>query len=429
MSNSGLIPGLLTPRGGMGIGPRQPSAIPSPVVIQGMLNGLAYGMDPNGNSDSSQAFMQAVQESINNPAVPPIAAVGTYYQPGQGLYVPPGIYQFNRTADFSKLRVAGSPIGNWQLICDPGAIFLAGPGLGATPMIDMSPPAGVQINNSYIQFGTLGGSASLGGGTALAGQTGLVMKNFSDSWLKIIQVHSFGIGISINQVAAAFPFGNNWIDIGLIATNGTGFTIDSSAGANGFQGNFIKFGDVLFNTGTGVIIDATGVGLSSTYNRFVIGAIEHNNIGILDNSGQNIYEIGNSNSNTVTGMQFANSLTAGRIPYVRGYLSDTTPLTMGTGNIVDIVNLQSLVGTSAPAPAVPASTVAARNTFDTPVDVYIKCSATTAITVIAVNGVTTGFAQVANAAAVSIGPIRLIPGETITMTYTVAPTWVWLRSR
>lgn len=404
-------------------------AMPSPILAQGMLNGLAFGMDPGGGSDSSQAFIQAVQESINSPAVAPYAVIGTYYQPGQGLYIPPGVYQFNRPALFSTLKVAGSPIANWQLICDPGAVFIAGPGLGAQPMIDMTPPAGVQINNSYIQYGTLTGAAWLSGGAAIAGSTGLIMRHMSDSWLKIIQIHSFGTGCFVNQVTATFPFGNNWIDMGLIATNGTGFNIDSSAGANGFQGNFVKFGDVLFNTGTGLVVDAAGVGLSSTYNRFVIGAIEHNNIGILDNSGQNIYEIGNSNSNTVTGMQFANSLTAGRIPYVRGYLSDTTPLTMGTGNIVDIVNTQSLVGTSAPAPAVPATTVAARNTFDTPVDVYIKCSATTAITVIAVNAVATGFAQAAAASAPCIGPIRLIPGETITLTYTVAPTWVWLRTR
>lgn len=403
--------------------------MPSPIITQGMLNGLSFGMDPSGGSDSSQAFMQAVQESINPPAVAPYATIGTYYQPGQGLYIPPGVYQFNRPALFSALRVAGSPIANWQLICDPGAVFIAGAGLGAQAMIDMTPPTGVQINNSYIQFGTLTGAAWLSGGAAVAGSTGLISRHLSDCWLKIIQIHSFATASFVNQVGATFPYGNNWIDIGLIATNGTGFNIDSSAGANGFQGNFVKFGDVLSNTGTGLVVDASGIGLSSTYNRFVIGAIEHNNIGILDNSGQNIYEIGNSNSNTVTGMQFANSLTAGRIPYVRGYLSDATPLTMGTANIIDIVNFQSLVGTSAPAPAVPATTVAARNTFDTPVDVYIQCASTTAMTVVAVNGVATGFSHAAAAVAQGIGPIRLIPGETITLTYTVAPTWVWLRSR
>lgn len=425
--NDGRAFGLLSPLGSRGYGPMAPP-FGNPTVASRMLNGLAFGMDPNGAGDSAPAFMQAIQASL--PTDPALGVIGTYYTPSQGLYVPPGTYLFNSTADFSKLKLAGSPIANWQLWCDPGAVFLAGASLGAKPMIDMTPPTGVQINNSYIQFGTLGGSAALGGGAALAGQTGLVMKHVSDSWLKVIQIHSFGIGVSITQVSAAFPFGNNWIDIGLIATNGTGFTIDSSAGANGFQGNFIKFGDVLFNTGTGVVVDASGVGLSSTYNRFVIGAIEHNNIGIIDNSGQNIWEIGNSNSNAVNGVQFPNSLTAGRIPYVRGYLSDTTPFSLGTGNLqMDIANFQSTIGTSAPAPAVPATTVAARNTFDTPVDVFIKCSATTAMTVIAVNGVATGFLQAAAASAPCIGPIRLNVGATITLTYTVAPTWVWLRTR
>lgn len=427
--NDGRYLGLISPLGARGYGP-SPLPVGNPMTISRMLNGLAFGMDPNGGSDSSPAFMQAVQASL--PTDPALGAIGTYYAPSQGLYVPPGTYTFNSTADFSKLKIAGSPIANWQLWCDPGAVFLAGAGLGAKPMIDMTPPTNVQINNSYIQFGTLGGSAALGGGAALAGQTGLVMRHLSDSWLKVIQVHSFGTGVSIAQISAAFPFGNNWIDIGLIATNATGFTIDSSAGANGFQGNFIKFGDVLFNTGTGVVVDATGVGLSSTYNRFIIGAIEHNNIGIIDNSGQNIWEIGNSNSNAVNGMQFPNSLTAGRIPYVRGYLSDTTPFSLGTPNTnMDIVNFQSAIGTSAPAPAVPATTVAARNTFDTPVDVFIKCTAATAMTVIAVNGVATGLARAAASAVLdNIGPIRLNVGATITLTYSAgAPTWVWLRTR
>lgn len=427
--NDGRYLGLVSTLGSRGYGPT-PLPVGNPMIISRMLNGLAFGMDPNGGGDSSVAFMQAVQASL--PTDPALGVIGTYYTPSQGLYVPPGTYLFNRTADFQTLKIAGSPIANWQLWCDPGAVFLAGPSLGANPMINMTPPTGVQINNSYIQFGTLGGSAALGGGAALAGQTGLVMRHLSDSWFKIIQIHSFGIGVSINQLTATFPFGNNWIDIGLLATNGTGFTIDSSAGANGFQGNFIKFGDVLFNTGTGVVVDASGVGLSSTYNRFIIGAIEHNNIGIIDNSGQNIWELGNSNSNTVNGMQFPNSLTAGRIPYVRGYFSDTTPFSLGTPNTnMDIVNFQSAIGTSAPAPAVPATTVAARNTFDTPVDVYIKCTATTAMTVIAVNGVATGLAR-ATASAVldNIGPIRLNVGETITLTYSAgAPTWVWLRTR
>lgn len=427
--NLGLINGLVPPLGPLGYGPQ---GIPqgNPTVYSSMLNGLAFGMDPNGNGDSAPAFMQAVQASL--PTDPALGVIGTYYTPSQGLYVPPGTYQFNSTADFQKLKLSGSPIANWQLICDPGAVFLAGPGLGAKVMIDMTPPTGVQINNSYIQFGTLGGSASLGGGAALAGQIGIRLRHLSDSWLKIIQIHSFGTGVDVAQIAATFPFGNNWIDMGLIATNGTGFTIDSSAGANGFQGNFVKFGDVLFNTGTGVIIDASGVGLSSTYNRFVIGAIEHNNIGIIDNSGQNIIEIGNSNSNAVNGIQFPATLTAGRIPYVRGYLSDTTPFSLGANNTnLDIVNFQSAIGTSAPAPAVPATTVAARNTFDTPVLVFIKCTATTAMTVIAVNGVATGLAR-ATASAVldNIGPILLQVGQTITLTYSAgAPTWVWLRTR
>jgi len=147
--------------------------------------------------------------------------------------------------------------------------------------------------------------------------------------------------------------------------NGIGFRTNGSVGAFGFQGNTVYFGDVTFNTGDGVVIDSGGVGLSSTYNRYFIGAIEHNGgVGIRDNAGGSQWHIGNSNSNTSGGITFGATLGAGRIPYVEGYLTDTTPL-VGNSNKVDITNLAQDIGVSAPAPAVPAQitsrkTVAAR---------------------------------------------------------------------
>lgn len=424
---TGLLDGLVPIRGA---GPRTgPQPMPaSPLVYPEMLNGLNYGMDPGGAGCNAEAFIQAVQASL-----PPTGATGypklsgansDYYLPGQGLYVPPGFYLFNRTANFQKLIVDSTLINNWQLVCDPGAIFLAGPGVGASPLIDMTPPAGAQFSaGCNVQFGQLIGSG-------VAGQTGLVARHFSNSTLRVYQIEGFSgsattsIGMDVNQVGATFPMGNNYIFLPLLSSNGIGFRTNGSVGAFGFQGNTVYFGDVTFNTGDGVVIDSGGVGLSSTYNRYFVGAIEHNGgFGIRDNAGASQWHIGNSNSNTSGGITFAATLGAGRIPYVEGYLTDTTPL-VGNSNKVDITNLAQDIGVSAPAPAIPLTGAAVANTFDTPVDVYIKGGT---ISIITVNSVTTGF--VGSAAAVQSGPYRLLPGELIAMTYTVAPTWVWLRSR
>lgn len=422
--------GLPLPRGS-GLRPG-PAPMPiSPNVYPGLLNGINYGMDPGGAGCNAEAFLQAVQASL-----PPNGAVGypklsgvnsDYFLPGQGLYVPAGLYLFNRTTAFSRLQIDSTLINNWKLYCDPGAIFMAGPGLGASPMIDMTPPTGAQFSaGCEVQYGQLIGAG-------VAGSTGLVMRNFSNSLLRVMQIEGFSgagsVGLFWNQVTSTFPSGNNSIFLPLLSSNQVGFQTNGSAGAFGFQGNTIYFGDVTFQVGDGVVIDSGGVGLSSTYNQYNVGVSEHNGgFGIRDNAGASQWKIGNSNSNTSGGITFAASLGAGRIPWVRGYLTDTTPM-VANSNKVDIVNYDKDIGISAPAPAVPATGVAVPNAFDTPVDVYIKCSATTVITVIAVNGVATGFAQVASANASNIGPIRLMPGETIAVTYSVTWTWVWLRSR
>lgn len=434
---NGLLSGFPPMRGsfftaGLRPGPQPMPA--SPLVYPGMLNALNFGMDPGGAGCNAEPFMQAIQASLPPAGVagyPKLSGTNSdYFLPGQGLYVPPGFYLFNRTADFQKLLIDNTLINNWQLVCDPGAIFLAGPGVGASPLINMTPPVGAQFSaGCNVQFGQLIGAG-------VAGQTGIVVRHFSNSTLRVAQIEGFSgsattsIGMDVNQVGATFPAGNNYIFLPLLSSNGIGFRTNGSVGAFGFQGNTVYFGDVTFNTGDGVVIDSGGVGLSSTYNRYFIGAIEHNGgFGVRDNAGASQWHIGNSNSNTSGGVTFGATLGAGRIPYVEGYLTDTTPL-VGNSNKVDITNLAQDIGVSAPAPAVPATTVAVANTFDTPVDVYIKPAATTTVSAVTVNGVATGFAYTLAAADNNIGPIRLLPGETIAMTYATSTiTWVWLRTR
>jgi hypothetical protein len=65
------------------------------------------------------------------------------------------------------------------------------------------------------------------------------------------------------------------------------------------------------------------------------------------------------------------------------------------------------------APAVPATTVALTNPF--PYACLVQVQGGT-VTVIAVNAVTIGTTQ---------GVVFVPTGETITLTYSVAPTWRW----
>lgn len=74
----------------------------------------------------------------------------------------------------------------------------------------------------------------------------------------------------------------------------------------------------------------------------------------------------------------------------------------------------TLVDTTAdPTPAVPASTVAVKNTNLSGAVAYITGGTVTAI---AIDGTATGLTG---------GTFRIPTGSTITLTYSVAPTWQW----
>lgn len=66
------------------------------------------------------------------------------------------------------------------------------------------------------------------------------------------------------------------------------------------------------------------------------------------------------------------------------------------------------------SPAVPASGTAQTNTSGTDCTVYVTGGTVTAV---AVNGIATGL---------TAGAFRVPAGQTITLTYTAAPTWVWV---
>jgi len=77
------------------------------------------------------------------------------------------------------------------------------------------------------------------------------------------------------------------------------------------------------------------------------------------------------------------------------------------------VNDDKPTGDWSSKPAIPASTVAQENTSNDLMWVEVVGGT---VTVVAIDGVTTGRV---------VGAFFLRPGSTITLTYSVAPTWKW----
>ena len=75
-------------------------------------------------------------------------------------------------------------------------------------------------------------------------------------------------------------------------------------------------------------------------------------------------------------------------------------------------------------PSVPASGTALQNQYPYPVEVYLNGGAVTQVTR-TVNGTNYTVFSSSSAVALSGLTIRLEAGDSITLTYTTAPTWVW----
>jgi hypothetical protein len=114
-----------------------------------------------------------------------------------------------------------------------------------------------------------------------------------------------------------------------------------------------------------------------------------------------------SNNNTQLGAQLLTAFVGQvALPRYRATGNTTAPLQASGANYATVTG-------SMTAPGVPATTVALTSPF--PFDMMVEVTGGT-VTVIALDGTTTGRI---------VGLFRVRAGGTITLTYTVAPTWVW----
>jgi len=100
---------------------------------------------------------------------------------------------------------------------------------------------------------------------------------------------------------------------------------------------------------------------------------------------------------------------------------------------VDLDNVFNLSGINLPypsttTPSVPASGTAQSNTYPYPVEIYISGGSATAVQVTR-GGVTYTVWSSSTATAIPPLVVRLEPGDSITITYSTAPSWVWLPVR
>jgi len=263
------------------------------------------------------------------------------------------------------------------LDCDSSrlyGLYIAPTGTGNAQMF--------QINNSWFASSAMGGWAGRAENTAaikLVGQAGTPINGVSISDSTIGHNAKYGVH---SDRCFNLTFDNCTIDTNSI---------------------------LLANTYDHIYVDNCGnfsiknSGLGSRYSSF----------GVTTNCRYGVVLTANVNGHiTITGNSFTQ--------FGTGALSDASTVTTKTINDNVGLNPMTIV-----TPAVPATTVAASNTTGSDIMVYIVTDGATTVTVIAVNGTTTGQTM-----AVSSQKAMLLPaGGTITLTYAGGtPTWTWIGS-
>lgn len=132
--------------------------------------------------------------------------------------------------------------------------------------------------------------------------------------------------------------------------------------------------------------------------------------------------IGNSYDTTAGGSSYTFAVAEAGGPFTGNIIADNL-LIAGTSGLISLNATSTTkthhnfpynpLGHAMTQPAVPASTTPITNTFGVDAEVHIAGGT---VTVIAVGGVATGL---------TAGTVRVPVGQTITLTYSVAPTWQW----
>lgn len=240
---------------------------------------------------------------------------------------------------------------------------------------------------------------------------------------------------SLNPATDSYSVGNGSTWIGCMYSGGrTGWNI--SCGQNvSVVGSLIQVGTV---SGNAVTISAVGNSSNPTSKASFVGCTIQNNPPSGSGSGGAAVLVspngtdsafvdftdcmfaagGNSGTATATAAIWVESGVTGKVRMTNCVINGTyatAPFVDDSGN--SVVRLRDVAGYNPvgplTAPTMPASGTAVTNTFGVDATVYVTGGTVTAI---AVDGTDTGMTS---------GPVRLAAGQTITLTYSAAPTWTW----
>lgn len=289
--------------------------------------------------------------------------------------------------------------------------------------------------------------------TSPLGTTSVLVQQTSSLLLQQCQILSCAIGLDLNPgTGVTVPsveavncfFDNNAIGMRINAT-GTGSIYRSkfsncwfSSGTTaGVQFNTVNFDGISFvncdfyGNGTGIAANVVGGGhwmvASSRFAQNTTAiALSGSAAHFAKIIGNEIGPTGAFAANT-TGISVAAGTYKGVCIENNAVIDNTTNFTLGAVTVAVWSNYRitdnagiNPRGVSV-APAVPATTVAATNTSGFPAHVYLRAGT---ITAISINGVATGITAAPSATGTHL--CRLSPGGTIAITFSVAPTWVWI---
>lgn len=354
------------------------------------LSVIAYGADPTGANDSTAAFQAWFNDLLSSSP------------PGVQGYIPGGTYLLNSqiTWDFSTVATAGVIIfgdGKEKTILNLTSTSVP-------PMAWLASSAG--SNSDAVTIRDIGLIGNVSGAVLVIGTTGqfATLTNWEvDVAVENDAANSSAEGVQVNSIAGsslAFEVnltggsGGNGIDLESLYSSVLRASVDV-AGSGG-SAIFIEPGDV-----DGNVIQAPLLTADTCITQDTGGA----------GGNFNVVQGGR-----LVGTTAALNIQSGTLKLIETSIFSPTQASWFAGSTGTNVQIEQMLSV-ATTPSVPTSTTAVQNATGFALDVTLWGGTYTAVTVQQKGGGTISYGVVST--------VPLYPGDSIAVTYSVAPSWSW----